>query len=86
MPFGISALSPELTFQVKPFKNIPGVLSLTAGLRNTLGGKDEAETTVGGQWTSRPYGNIRYSIPLEGAIDKLKDLDLPTIKRKKNIQ
>jgi hypothetical protein len=83
MPFGISALSPELTFQVKPFKNIPGVLSLTAGLRNTLGGKDKAETTVGGQWTSRPYGNIRYSIPLEGAIDKLKDLDLPTIKRKK---
>ena len=83
MPFGISALSPELTFQVKPFKDIPGVLSLTAGLRNTLGGKDKAETTVGGQWTSRPYGNIRYSIPLEGAIDKLKDLDLPTIKRKK---
>jgi hypothetical protein len=83
MPFGISALSPELTFQVKPFKDIPGVLSLTAGLRNTLGGKNEAETTVGGQWTSRPYGNIRYSVPLEGAIDKLKDLDLPTIKRKK---
>ena len=83
MPFGFSALSPELTFQVKPFKDIPGVLSLTAGLRNTLGGKDKAETTVGGQWTSRPYGNIRYSIPLEGAIDKLKDLDLPTIKRKK---
>ncbi len=42
MPFGISALSPELTFQVKPFKDIPGVLSLTAGLRNTLGGKNEA--------------------------------------------
>ena len=82
--YNISALSPELTFQVKPFKKIPGILSLTAGLRNTLGGKDKSETTVGGQWTSRPYGNIRYSVPVEGAIDRLKDLDLPPIKKRKS--
>jgi len=83
-PFNISVLSPELTFQVKPFKKIPGILSLTAGLRNTLGGKDKSETTVGGQWTPRPYGNIRYSIPVEDAIDRLKDLDLPPVKKRKS--
>lgn len=82
--YNISMLSPELTYQVKPFKNVPGVLSLTAGLRNTLGGKDKSETTVGGQWTSRPYGNIRYSVPVEGAIDKLKDFDLPSVKKRKS--
>lgn len=80
--YNISLLSPELTFQVKPFEKIPGVLSLTAGLRNTLGGKDKAETTVSGQWTSRPYGNIRYSVPIEGAIDKLKDFNLPPVKKR----
>ena len=80
--YNVSLLSPELTFQVKPFEKIPGVLSLTAGLRNTLGGKDKAETTVGGQWTSRPYGNIRYSVPIEGAIDKLKDFNLPSVKKR----
>ena len=83
-PFNISVLSPELTFQVKPFKKIPGILSLTAGLRNTLGGKDKSETTVGGQWTPRPYGNIRYSVPVEDAIDRLKDLDLPPVKKRKS--
>lgn len=82
--YNVSLLSPELTFQVKPFEKIPGVLSLTAGLRNTLGGKDKAETTVGGQWTSRPYGNIRYSVPIEGAIDKLKDFDLPPVKKRRS--
>lgn len=83
-PYNVSVLSPELTYQVKPFKKIPGVLSITAGLRNTLGGKDKAETTVGGQWTSRPYGNIRYSVPIDGAIDRLKDLDLPSIRKNKS--
>lgn len=82
--YNISALSPEVTFLVKPFKDIPGIFSATVGLRNTLGGKDKSETTVGGQWTSRPYGNIRYSIPVEGAIDRLKDLDLPPIKKRKS--
>jgi hypothetical protein len=83
--YDISFLSPELTFQAKPFKKIPGVLSATAGLRLDYEGKaDRAQNSI--PITPNPYGNIRYTVPIEGAIDKLKDLNLPSIKRKKTYE
>jgi len=60
-PFDMSFLSPELTFQAKPFKNIPGVLSATAGARlNFEGGKQREGIPI----TPNLYGNVRYTIPL----------------------
>jgi hypothetical protein len=79
--FDMSFLSPELTYQVKPFKNFPGILSATAGARFDYGGKDTSGDRI--PITPKPYGNVRYTVPIEGAIDKLKDLNLPSIKRKK---
>jgi hypothetical protein len=60
-PFDLSFLSPELTFQAKPFKNIPGIFSATAGARlNYEGGKQREGVPL----TPNFYGNVRYSIPL----------------------
>lgn len=60
-PFDLSFLSPELTFQAKPFKNIPGVLSATGGLRlNFQGGKEREGVPI----TPNFYGNVRYTMPL----------------------
>ena len=79
--FDLSFLSPELTYQVKPFKDIPGILSATAGARLDYGGKDSSGNRI--PIKPLPYGNVRYTVPIEGAIDKLKDRNLPSIKRKK---
>ena len=79
--FDMSFLSPEATFQIKPFKNFPGVASITGGLRLDYGGKDTSGDRI--PITPKPYGNVRYTVPIEGAIDKLKDLNLPAVKRKK---
>jgi hypothetical protein len=60
-PFDLSFLSPELTFQAKPFKNFPGVLSATGELRlNFEGGKEREGVPI----TPNLYGNVRYTIPL----------------------
>jgi hypothetical protein len=80
----LSFLSPEATFQIKPFKNIPGVASITGGLRGDYGGKDTSGDRI--PITPKPYGNVRYTVPIQGAIDKLKDLNLPSIKRKKTYE
>lgn len=84
-PFSISALSPSLTYQryFEPL-GLPVIFSATAGLRNTIEGKDATKTTVGGQWTTRPYGNVRLVVPMDRAIDRLKDLDLPPIKKRRS--
>ena len=79
--FDMSFLSPEATFQIKPFKNFPGVASITGGLRLDYGGKETSGDNI--PITPKPYGNVRYTVPIEGAIDKLKDLNLPAVKRKK---
>ena len=79
--FDMSLLSPEATFQIKPFKKIPGVASITGGLRLDYGGRETSGDNI--PITPKPYGNVRYTVPIEGAIDKLKDLNLPSIKRKK---
>ena len=79
--YDISFLSPEGTVQIKPFKDFPGVASFTGGLRLDYGGKDTMGDNI--PITLKPYGNVRYTVPIEGAIDKLKDLNLPAIKRKK---
>ena len=56
-PFDLSFLSPELTFQAKPFKNIPGIFSATAGARlNYEGGKQREGVPL----TPNFYGNVRY--------------------------
>jgi len=85
MPFSISALSPSLTYQryFEPL-GLPVIFSATAGLRNTIEGKDKTKTTVGGQWTTRPYGNVRLVVPMDRAIDRLKDLDLPSVKNRRS--
>lgn len=77
----MSFLSPEGTVQIKPFKDFPGVASFTGGLRLDYGGKEAMRDNI--PITLKPYGNVRYTVPIEGAIDKLKDLNLPAVKRKK---
>lgn len=85
MPFSMSVLSPSLTYQryFEPL-GLPVIFSATAGLRNTIEGKDKTQTTVGGQWTTRPYGNVRLVVPMDRAIDRLKDLDLPSVKNRRS--
>ena len=68
--FDLSFLSPEATFQIKPFKNIPGVASITGGLRLDYGGKDTSGDRI--PITPKPYGNVRYTVPLDIELPKNK--------------
>jgi len=68
--FDLSFISPEATFQIKPFKNIPGVASITGGLRLDYGGKDTSGDRI--PITPKPYGNVRYTVPLDVELPKNK--------------
>ena len=68
--FDMSLLSPEATFQIKPFKNIPGVASITGGLRLDYGGRETSLDNI--PITPKPYGNVRYTVPLDIELPKNK--------------
>ena len=73
--YNISLLSPEVTYQLKPFKAtsgpLSGVASVTAGIKNLYGNREEgANNSI--PITPKPYGNIRYAVPLDVELPKNK--------------
>jgi hypothetical protein len=73
--YNISLLSPEATYQLKPFKAtsgpFSGVASFTAGIKNIYGNRKEgANNSI--PITPKPYGNIRYAVPLDVELPKNK--------------